>query len=158
LHYVVGYIHYALLPLTILSEAPGFINRQQQVHLQWKEISIAQIIGVIIFVFASFSQHHCLSILASMRRNYLGNITTYAHGIPVTGWFEYASCPHFLFEILIYLSLWATLNFGHRLWAFVVMFVVINQVLASLITHNWYKEKYKNLYPASRTALIPFIF
>uniref|UniRef100_A0A915IPP2 Polyprenal reductase n=1 Tax=Romanomermis culicivorax TaxID=13658 RepID=A0A915IPP2_ROMCU len=88
-----------------------------------------------------------------------GNITNYAHGIPITYYFDYVSCPHFLFEILIYFSLILTSNLRNlQFFGGVFLFVSTNQIAAALITHRWYREKYKKMYPENRKALLPYLF
>jgi 3-oxo-5-alpha-steroid 4-dehydrogenase 3 len=84
-----------------------------------------------------------------------GNITTYAHGIPFGGWFDWVSCPHFFFEIFIYFSLYCALEGSHRLFLWLLAFVLLNQVIAALITHAWYLDRFKHTYPAQRKAIFP---
>uniref|UniRef100_A0A914W2I4 Polyprenal reductase n=1 Tax=Plectus sambesii TaxID=2011161 RepID=A0A914W2I4_9BILA len=156
LHYLTGLAHYFLLPLVVVAETSGFLTATE-FSTSVTSIGPMQLLGVLMFLLCSFNQHQCLTKFASMRRNHLGNITNYAHGIPFGGLFDLVSCPHFLYEIGIYASLFLCLKMAHHLWVYVLIFVVINQTIAALITHKWYSDRFKSQYPADRKALIPFI-
>jgi hypothetical protein len=41
--------------------------------------------------------------------------------------------------------------------ASLIVWVFVNQALSALLNHRWYCRHYKDLYPAKRCALIPFI-
>ena len=87
---------------------------------------------------------------------FLGAVTSYQHRIPKGSWFKWVSCPHYFFEILIYLSYAIVSGLQHKTVWSVVVFVAINQVIASLISHKWYKEEFKD-YPKQRKAVIPYL-
>ncbi|VDP41880.1 unnamed protein product [Soboliphyme baturini] len=158
MHYSLGLLHYLCLPCAVLVEAPGFVSNLINLDSTLKQLSFLQLLGILLFAISNISQHQSLDVLANMRRNYLGNITNYAHGIPTSGWFEVVSCPHFLFEVLIYLSLWCTIGPLARVWPSVCLFVFVNQCIAAKITHNWYQEKFGDMYPAHRRAIFPYLF
>jgi len=158
LHYILGIAHYILLPTFVVAECPGFLNNDDfSSNFSTLNPFGLQTFGVLLFLYCSYSQHSCVEQLAAMRRNHLGNIINYAHGIPYGGWFDRVSCPHFLHEIGIYIALCLTLACAHHLWYYVLVFVVVNQTIAARITHKWYHERFKHQYPAERKAIIPYL-
>lgn len=76
--------------------------------------------------------------------------------MPRGGVFDYVSCPHFLAEMIIYICFAAVFCFQHTVLLSVLLFVITNQLMASVITHAWYQETFPN-YPTQRKAVIPFI-
>jgi steroid 5-alpha-reductase len=80
------------------------------------------------------------------------------HYIPTgSAWFDLVACPHFTVEILMYLSLWCLAGWTNVGWISVVSFVVANQVETALGTDAWYREKFREKYPRSRKAIIPYL-
>jgi 3-oxo-5-alpha-steroid 4-dehydrogenase 3 len=81
------------------------------------------------------------------------------HVIPSGGWFEYVSCPHYLFEMVIYAGAFQLVGGMEHvtLWS-VTGFVVCNQLVAAHVTHQWYRGEFKATYPKQRTAVIPRLF
>ncbi|KAK5965520.1 Polyprenol reductase [Trichostrongylus colubriformis] len=154
-HYVVGLIHYTILPLTIVCESKGIADSRYGLVFTTSAISPSQWFGVALFLFCNREQHSISRDIAALRKAPDGLIHNYAHGICYGGWFDYVSCPHFLFEIGIYLSLWMVLP-GAYTFKFLVVFVFINQIFAGLITHRWYRRTFK-AYPLERKAVIPYI-
>ncbi|TKR75775.1 hypothetical protein L596_017018 [Steinernema carpocapsae] len=156
LHYLIGLIHYVVLPISVVCETVGIASRDKFVA-HFDELSNLQILGIAAFVWFSYHQHQCAQKLAKMRKNHHGNITNYAHGIAYGGFFDFVSCPHFAYEVLIYLSLFATLGFTGRCFTLILVFVTMNQTIAALITHRWYQERFGEKYPTKRRALIPYL-
>ncbi|KRX76202.1 Polyprenol reductase, partial [Trichinella sp. T6] len=154
-HYLLGLIYYILMPFSVLVEAPKFIPNDRYVPAQsYAFMTSVQMFGLFLFLWSSYMQHQCFLILAAARRNNLGNIVSHEHAIIHGGWFDFVSCPHFLFEILIYLSVWFCQRMTWNVWCYVLIFVYTNQIIAAKITHDWYRHKYSQ-YPKHRTALIP---
>ena len=88
---------------------------------------------------------------------FLGKVSTSEHRIPKGSmWFDYISCPHYFMEILIYIAFQIVVGFHHITMISVVIFVIVNQIIAGQISHQWYKKTFKT-YPKERTAVIPFI-
>lgn len=81
---------------------------------------------------------------------------TYRHSVPRGFLFELVSCPHYLCEILIYLSLLVVQSGSSYTWWMVVSFVACNQVIVGLFNHLWYKDNFKD-YPLERKAVLPFL-
>ncbi|CAJ0589818.1 unnamed protein product [Cylicocyclus nassatus] len=154
-HYIVGLIHYAILPLAIVCESKGIADDRYGLVVAPSVLSTVQWIGVALFFVCNQQQHHIAKDFAALRRAPDGLISNYAHGICYGGWFDYVSCPHFLFEIGIYASLWLILPHAYS-FQFLLIFVVVNQMFAAQITHRWYRRTFKN-YPQDRKAIIPFL-
>lgn len=76
--------------------------------------------------------------------------------MPNGGCFELVSCPHYLAELLIYVSLSLVAGGLSLTWWLVVLYVFFNQALAALLCHDHYIDKYPS-YPARRKAFIPFV-
>ncbi|XP_076345045.1 polyprenal reductase [Tachypleus tridentatus] len=157
LHYCVGYGFYVGVTLTILEEAPGFsLNETGELTHSWSSVKWYQGFGVLLGLWGIYLQHCCHVILANLRKNSNGSVVTYQHRLPSGGWFEWVSCPHYFAEIVIYLAMNIMLG-GHCInWWLVCLWVFCNQVLAAIMSHHWYKSKFKE-YPKTRRAIVPFI-
>lgn len=66
------------------------------------------------------------------------------------------SCPHYFFEILIYVAFLFIGGLQHSTLFSIVVFVVDNQLVAGYINHLWYQSTFPD-YPKSRAAVVPFI-
>ena len=75
---------------------------------------------------------------------------------PRGGLFDLVSCPHFLMEIIIYFSFCIVFRFQHTILLSLFTFVLINQVIASLITHQWYCQNFPG-YGQKRRAVFPYL-
>lgn len=82
-------------------------------------------------------------------------------GLPEGGLFSLVSCPHYSFEI----TTWAGFALMADVWGAYVFFVVSTAILASYARdrHLAYRREFdgeegRSRYPASRRALVPFIF
>jgi hypothetical protein len=77
--------------------------------------------------------------------------------IPFGGLFEYVSAPHFLGEIIEWggycLACHCTLS-SLSFW----LFTAANLIPRGAAHHRWYREAFRDSYPRSRKALIPFIW
>ncbi|WKY12179.1 hypothetical protein Q1695_003619 [Nippostrongylus brasiliensis] len=135
-HYMVGLIHYTILPLAIVCESKGIADSRYGLMFTTSAISSVQWFGVALFLFCNREQHSISRDIAALRKAPDGLVYNYAHGICYGGWFEYVSCPHFLFEIGIYLSLWMVLPRCYA-YQFLAIFVAVNQLFAAQITHRW---------------------
>uniref|UniRef100_A0A0K0DES8 Polyprenal reductase n=1 Tax=Angiostrongylus cantonensis TaxID=6313 RepID=A0A0K0DES8_ANGCA len=158
-HYIVGLVHYIILPLTIMCESQSFAEGKYSKSFSHRSLISAispwQWFGTALFLICNREQHHISRDIAALRRAPDGLVFNYCYGICYGGWFEYVSCPHFLFEIGIYLSLWMVLWRAYA-FRFLAIFVVVNQLFAGLITHRWYQRTFK-AYPLNRRAVVPYI-
>jgi 3-oxo-5-alpha-steroid 4-dehydrogenase len=102
--------------------------------------------------------------------------TSKSYSLPTSGWFQYVTCPHYLAEIIIYISfalileeekhtIWQnasnsnTYYYGYR-HVIVVLWVASNLIMSALINHAWY---IKNLSDTTahkvhtKKAILPFL-
>lgn len=156
LHYIVGFAHYFCTGVGYLSESPGFSSHFQFVHWinvmpQWSNFQWKFFLYIGLFAFAWYQQFQTHKIFASLKKYYVGT-----HSVPHGGLFTYVSCPHYLCEILIYLSLALILGLRHQTAWLIFGWVLINQVIAGLMSHWWYRKNFKN-YPTQRKAVFPYL-
>lgn len=127
-HYAVGFIHYFGSVTAILAESPGFIDDKGLTAVfQFKDITLGNIYGTLLFLWAFYHQYKAAVLLANLRKNENGTIVTLQHRVPHGDWFEVVSSPHNLAEVLIYLALTFIL-WGSMTWPFVFLWVLSNQV------------------------------
>jgi len=166
LHYLCGYIHYACVGLGIVSHAPGLI-RPHSLHLpghdeartiKWVHIelsplnvSLVQLVAAAVFVWAWRHQFIAHKIFARTKRQ---AASAGGYGVPQGDWFNYISCPHYAAECLIYLSLVFVMGTDHTTGLFIALWVVSNQMVVAILSHQWYLKNYPNY---SKKAIIPFI-
>jgi len=98
----------------------------------------------------------CL-VLTDFETWFTGKVVSYEHAIPRGGLFEYISCPHYLMEIVIYLSFLLIGGYSHVTLFSIVVFVVTNQLVSGYLTHRWYRDHFGSLYPVQRKAIIPLL-
>jgi hypothetical protein len=110
-----------------------------------------------LFTWASWQQHQVNISFAKLRTSAKGEVVNYEHSIPHGGWFEYVSCPNYLMEIVIYLSLTVIGGFYRVTLFSIFVFVITNQLVAGYASHQWYRSHFGSKYPSNRTAVIPFI-
>ncbi|XP_078115833.1 polyprenal reductase isoform X1 [Sander vitreus] len=152
MQYVFGVCYYIVLGLTVLcSDRLGKGTGTLLSQMDWFHFA-----GIALFIGASLMQHQSTVLLARLRTGKSGRVETLAHRVPEGGWFELVSCPHYLAELLIYVSL--SLVFGglSLTWWLVVLYVLFNQALAAQLCHELYISKYES-YPRHRKAFIPFV-
>ena len=114
-------------------------------------ITLVQLFAIGLFFYAWIHQLEAHKIFASMKRK-----SSSSHSVPHGDWFKYVSCPHYLAEILIYLSQVMILGVKHRTACLIFGWVLTNQIIAGLMSHWWYRKNFKN-YPTYRKAVIPFV-
>lgn len=119
-------------------------------------VTPCHVIGIILFLCSSYIQFDSHRVLANLRKDSAGRIVTTKHSIPRGFWFNLVSSPHYMAEIMIYLSLTIVLGGKSLTWWMVFLFVITNQTIAGIITHSWYNKTFKD-YPQSRLAIIPYV-
>ena len=147
LHYGFGILFYIMAPLTIAFD---------EGHGHDHTAPFTFFCGSVVLAGAFVVQFRSHTILASLRNN--KDRETYA--IPRGGLFEYVSSPHYLAEIIIYISLGVmsspmirTLRHA-AIWALMLCTIIVNLSVSAIKSHAWYRRTFKN-YPKSRRALIP---
>ena len=148
---ILGFSFYPMVTVTILASAG-------RIHLDLLPktffLSPYVILGTFLFIFASYHQYICHRILARLRE---GPTAAAKYSIPYGDWFKYLSAPHYVSEILIYLS-YLIISKGECLliW-FMTMYVCFAMTYSAITTHRWYKDNFKG-YPKQRRSLLPFIY
>lgn len=157
IHYFVGIGHYLGAMTAILMESPGFAlpSFKHRSSFSLQDFNLNLIFGTVVFLWAWYNQYRSGIILANLRKNEKGTVVTYDHKIPVGGLFDKLSSPHMFCEMLMYLALNIIL-WGHSTWPYVFLWVFCNQCETALLSHWWYKSKFKS-YPKIRRAFLPFI-
>jgi hypothetical protein len=162
--YLLGAGHYLVLPLV-------FLDATESSRTWWTST------GALFNLWAQYQQFRHHSLLADLRRFPSTKKEGNTYHLPTSGWFRRITCPHYLAEILIYLSfgvvLWGDaeesdldpppsnnmleryLIFGQRHchW-FLLMWVTTNLTVSALNNYDWYKRHNLNL---TQSALIPFL-
>jgi 3-oxo-5-alpha-steroid 4-dehydrogenase 3 len=88
--------------------------------------------------------------------------------LPVGGWFEWVTCPHYFAEILIYVAFAVLLELEqhgspqNRLWlrlrpVLLVVWVVTNLTLSAWQSHEWYVQHVADYARLGRSAIVPFL-
>ncbi|XP_063057416.1 polyprenol reductase [Engraulis encrasicolus] len=152
--YAFGLSYYIFLGLTVLClDIPVYDEGLSVLgQLQWCHAG-----GVVLFIWASWLQHHSLALLASLRTKNTGAVSAVGHHMPHGCWFELVSCPHYFAELLIYVSMALCLGGSSVTWWLVVLYVFFNQALAAQLCQEFYQSKFED-YPPQRKAFIPFVF
>ena len=88
--------------------------------------------------------------------DFIPDRTAQGHYIPSGHLFRWVSSPHYLCEILIYLSLCLVVQWKNLYLVCATVFVICNQASASLSVHSWYRQTFKN-YPKDRKAVLPYL-
>jgi len=120
---------------------------------------------------ANARQHSCARILANIRskekqqkstQNYgssngrQNHVCKKQYAIPHGGLFDVVCCPHFLWEITVYLSFVLACPYSISVWM-VFLFVLSNQVQAGNRSYQWYKKNFED-FGNSRYRLFPFLW
>ena len=77
--------------------------------------------------------------------------------MPVGGWFEAVSCPHYFAELVIYASIGIVLQFQGTTFGLYLIYLLCQHSVKAYNTHKWYQKTFQD-YPTERKALIPYIF
>jgi hypothetical protein len=113
------------------------------------------LVCLLVMIWCQMQQHRAHRILAQCRGGAAEPAKRY--GIPHSGLFEAVSSPHYLAEIVFYV----TLLFVGRFYlakGLMVAFVVVNLADRANRTHSWYQAQFGDAYPSDRNRLIPMIW
>jgi steroid 5-alpha reductase family enzyme len=105
--------------------------------------------GILLFVIGEVGSFYHHKLLADLRKK------DKEYHLPKGGWFEYATCPHYFFELLAWLGLLLLSRQFFTLLAFIAMLGYLSA--RSIKTRQWYCQRFKK-YPAKRKYMIPFVF
>ncbi|XP_043467090.1 polyprenol reductase isoform X2 [Leptopilina heterotoma] len=152
-HYLVGFIHYTLLPASILGESEGF--HKDLVTNYQESLKLKDWIAALIFLWMSYQQLQTNLILANLRKDKNGVVVTKEHKIPRGGLFDYISAPLQFTEIGMYVALQILLSQGEA-YFFVCLWVISNQFITGLLSHQWHRNTFKD-YPPTRKIIVPYL-
>ncbi|KAJ2499804.1 hypothetical protein GGH96_003237 [Coemansia sp. RSA 1972] len=148
--YAVGVVFYIATPFAIVADA-------YCAH-SWQPVSLCVVsAAVILFVYASLHQWRCHRILFQLRRIKLQRGTAGSYALPSGDLFEYVSSPHYLCEILVYVSLWMATGFQAPTLLCVVIWTAVNLSITAHESQVWYRKTFGDLFPQNRRMLLPFI-
>ena len=146
-HYIVGFAHYFCTGTGIVCEAPGFAPGEAS-----PAPSFLLLVPLICcFFWAWYQQLEAHRTFAKLK---IANPTK--HSVPSGGLFTLVSCPHYTMEVLLYTVLLLILGVSHSSMLLVWSWVAINQCIAGLMSHTWYRSTFKD-YPSSRKAIVPYL-
>ena len=167
-HYLVGLLFYLFLGLSALVEGRDTLldhhhhnNTRQSSHT----FSLSQIhlpppsfrttLTLPIFIFASSLQHDAHAYLASLPKYTLPPQHTHLL-------FAFCLCPHYLCEIIIYLTLtFMAAPSGHIInhtMASVALFVLVNLGVSAHSSGKWYVSVFGKEKVAKRAYLVPLVW
>lgn len=106
-------------------------------------------LGIVLFIIGEVGNYYHHKLLADLRSGTTG------YFIPRGGWFKYATCPHYFFELLAWLGIVLMSRHLFTVLAFIAMFGYLTG--RSIKTRAWYRERFKD-YPADRKFMIPYPF
>ncbi|XP_020499434.1 polyprenol reductase [Labrus bergylta] len=150
--YVFGLVYYIMIGLTVL----GSDRLERGSGPLLSQLNWCHVTGSVLFIMASLMQHQCMVHLAALRTGKSGSVETLAHRLPEGGWFELVSCPHYLAELLLYVSLNLMYGGVSLTWWTVFLYVLFSHALEAQLCHEFYISKYES-YPRNRKALVPFV-
>ena len=122
----------------------------------FKDFSWYQWLAIAMFLWASLHQWRCHNILAKLRHSPSMEARK-VYRIPYGDWFEFVSSPHYLAEIMIYISLFLLQKAKNIYIGLILLLTVENLSLGATVTHDWYKKKFKE-YPQSRYRIVPLLY
>ncbi|KAJ1779320.1 hypothetical protein IW142_000938 [Coemansia sp. RSA 564] len=149
--YAVGMIFYIATPFAIVADA-------YCAHI-WQPVSLWMVAAAaVLFAFASLHQWRCHRILFQLRRIKLQHGTDGSYALPSGDLFEYVSSPHYLCEILVYVSLWMATGFQAPTLLCVVIWTTVNLSITAHESQMWYRRTFGVIFPQNRRMLLPFIW
>ena len=120
-------------------------------------IKPSHLLGIVVFIWASWHQSRCHKILAELRQPTRSVPRSNNYKIPYGDFFEYVSSPHYFAEILIYMAFNIVQGGDNRRLWLMLVFVIQNLTLGATVTQQWYLKKFEN-YPKNRYIILPFIY
>lgn len=146
---VLGFVHYLLIGFSALADVDAVAE------YEWTTgRSVITVVGVCLFVYASYHQFVCNRLLAHQKLQ-----NKMKHVIPRGDWFEHARAPLFTTEILIYFS-FALVCGGRNMMVNVIFFwVLCNQSVCANNSFEWYETKFRDqCHQLPRWRLVPYIW
>ena len=149
---------YAGQPFPVLASSSAFVFTLSNGVLQTLSITAAHTeprllaiptLGLVTFLLGMALNIHSDAVLRRLRRGGAG------YQVPRGGGFELVACPHYLGEAVEWLG-WAAMV-ATPAAAWFATFTAVFLGSRAVATHRWYHDKFREEYPATRRAFIPFI-
>jgi 3-oxo-5-alpha-steroid 4-dehydrogenase 3 len=112
-----GLLFYLFIVFSVVVDSKRYLSSNHTI--------IFQVFGVCLFFFASLQQFRCHLILKNLRLKD-HNRKAECYMVPKGGWYDLVSSPHYLAEILIYLSFLLVFNLRALTLFCAFLFVVTN--------------------------------
>ena len=198
--YLIAVLYYVFIP-AIVVDLPG-----AKLHHHTNQTSSANddssmtaivVLGTLLGFWAQYQQYRHHKILADLRKPSadpitkdlqkatdttaaaaVGDGTMNSYKIPVGGWFDYVTCPHYTAEVFIYVAygilIWADgrlpplmvlpdlskgimeLSWEYR-YVVAISFVFLNLLFAADESHEWYCQKFAGYKGLNRKVMVPFV-
>ncbi|CEO98404.1 Polyprenol reductase [Plasmodiophora brassicae] len=161
-HYLLGFLFYAFAPLTLIASNLHSLAGQSQRQAHWvpgllDQVQPRHLAAIVIFLHASYNQNRCHAVLASLR----GAGQSASYKLPRAPWFRVLACPHYFFEVEIYLAM-TVIHLGCLEGmvnaACIAAFVLIELGVVAQDNKRWYEQHFPKETPKKWWCIIPFIF
>lgn len=126
-HYLVGLLFYICTSLVFY-----WADQAARHQTSW---NFVRFIGLLIFAFASTEQFMAHSYLASLRSS-----KSQTYPFPTQRYFKLVACPHYTFELIIYLAFALISQYWMSL--LIVLWVFLDLHFAANLQFEWYRSKY----------------
>ncbi|KAI8987835.1 3-oxo-5-alpha-steroid 4-dehydrogenase-domain-containing protein [Mycotypha africana] len=122
--------------------------------------NITMVFSILLFLYATYHQYRCHSILASLRQKSSASTETTAiskngYSIPKGDWFDILVTPHYFADILIYVSLNILYHFNNYIFLCGLIWTIVNLSITANETKQWYVRHFQNAFPKDRYRIIP---
>lgn len=146
--YLVGLFHYVVAPVTFLLVAPP-------THAMSIDMIVLSATIFLLANWIQFNTHLILYILKASNKR--ASPFRFIYQVPTESYFRYICCPHYLSEILIYLSF--TIIFYHdpAIWC-MLLWVITNLSIVANRQYCWYQEQVDLKVPTHWKRLVPFVW
>ncbi|PVU94619.1 hypothetical protein BB561_002404 [Smittium simulii] len=157
-HFIVGIFFYILTPFAVFADSI-YVNGSIP-----NSPTLVVILATLLFFYSIYTRYKCHQILFNLKNlsrqgpSSLETTKDNQYSIPMGGWFNRISSPHYTAEILMYFSLYFIAGTNNISFIFLLFWVVVNLTISATETHYWYKRTFKSKYPINRYALIPYIW
>ncbi|KAI9888828.1 MAG: hypothetical protein M1814_006231 [Vezdaea aestivalis] len=153
--YLLGMSFYAVTSIAIWAEGGKALKdfgRLTLLDFEPLNLSVLQLLGMLLFILASGMQFDCHAYLASLEK----------YTLPKHPIFNTVVCPHYMAECVIYLSFAIiaapTGRLLNQTLVATLIFVLVNLSVTAESTKAWYAKKFGPDSVKGKPRMIPFIF
>mmetsp|Transcript_32863 Transcript_32863/g.47460 ORF Transcript_32863/g.47460 Transcript_32863/m.47460 type:complete len:214 (+) Transcript_32863:212-853(+) len=134
--FVVGILHYILVPLSI------FLSIHE--HRPQYQGSVNRIaVTLTVFALSSYYQGRCHYILYQLKRNSQKSPGSSSYSLPREGLFHFVCCPHYTMEVILYMALWQTLP-QSLTCLLIAMWTLSNLSVMAYKQYFWYFDNFRD--------------